>query len=63
MENCKAIRTPVDASTKLVKAVDNDTDIDQKLFQSAMGNMFYLSIATRPDITYLCCKQEYILLL
>ena len=35
MENCKAIRTPVDASTKLVKAIDNDTDIDQKLFQSA----------------------------
>ena len=26
MENCKVIRTPVDASTKLVKAIDNDTD-------------------------------------
>ena len=51
MENCKAIRTPVDASTKLLKAVDNATDIDQKLYQSAVGSLLYLSIATRPDIT------------
>ena len=29
MENCKTIRTPVDASKKLVKVVDNDTDIDK----------------------------------
>ena len=52
MENCKAIRTPVDASTKLLKAVDDDTDIDQKLYQSAVGSLLYLSIATRPDITF-----------
>ena len=52
MENCKAIRTPIDASTKLVKATDNDTDIDQKLFQSAVGSLLYLSFATRPDITF-----------
>ena len=52
MENCKAIRTPVDASTKLVKAIDNDTEIDQKLFQSAVGSLLYLSFATRPDITF-----------
>ena len=30
MENCKAIHTTVDASTKLIKAVDNDTAVDQK---------------------------------
>ena len=41
MENCKAIR----------KAVDNDTDVDQKLYQSAVGSLLYLSLATRPDIT------------
>ena len=52
MENCKAIRTPVDASTKLMKAVDNDTDVDQKLYQSAVGSLLYLSLATRPDITF-----------
>ena len=48
MEN----RTPVDASTKLIKAVDNDTDVDQKLYQSAVGSLLYLSLATRPDITF-----------
>ena len=52
MENCKAIHTPVDASTKLMKAVDNDTDVDQKLYQSAVGSLLYLSLATRPDITF-----------
>ena len=52
MENCKAIRTPVDASTKLMKAVHNDTDVDQKLYQSAVGSLLYLSLATRPDITF-----------
>lgn len=52
MENCKAIRTPVDASTKLFKAVASDTDIDHKLYQSAVGSLLYLSIATRPDITF-----------
>ena len=54
MENCKAICIPVDPSTKLIKlmkAVDNDVDIDQKLYQSAVGSLLYLSLATRPDIT------------
>ena len=52
MENRKAIHTPIDASTKLTKAVDNDIDIDQKLYQSAVGSLLYLSLATRPDITF-----------
>ena len=52
MENSKPIRTPVDTSTKLVKAKDEDTCVDQQLYQSAVGSLLYLSIATRPDIAY-----------
>ena len=48
----KPIRTPVDTSTKLVKAKDEDTCVDQQLYQSAVGSLLYLSIATRPDIAY-----------
>ena len=52
MENAKKIRTPVDSSTKLVKGGDKDVCVDQQLYQSAVGCLLYLSIATRPDITY-----------
>ena len=52
MEDSKTIRTPVDTSIKLVKAGDTDTCVDQQLYQSAVGSLLYLSIATRPDITY-----------
>ena len=50
MENSKPIRTPVDTSTKLVKAKDEDTCVDQQLYQSAVGSLLYLSIATRPTL-------------
>ena len=35
-----------------MKAVDNDVDIDKKLYQSAVGSLIDLSLATRPDITF-----------
>ena len=52
MENAKKIETPVDSSVKLVKGRDNDVCVDQQLYQSAVECLLYLSIATRPDITY-----------
>ena len=52
MEDAKTIQTPVDSSTKLVKGGDENTCVDQQLYQSAVGSLLYLSIATRPDITY-----------
>ena len=52
MENAKPIHTPVDTSLKLVKATEDCENVDQVQFQSAVGSLLYLSIMTRPDITY-----------
>ena len=53
MENAKKIQTPVDSSTNLVKGGNKDVCVDQQLYQSAVGCLLYLSIATtRLDIIY-----------
>ncbi len=54
MEEAKAISTPVDPSTKLVKATDEDELFDQEQYQSrsAVGSLMYISVATRPEMTY-----------
>ena len=52
MEDAKSIRAPEDTSTKLIKGGNEDTSVDQQLYQSAVGSLLYLSVATRPDITY-----------
>ena len=52
MESAKPVATPVDCSTKLVKATDSDECIGQQKYQSAVGSLLYLAMATRPDITF-----------
>ena len=52
MFESKPVSTPVDTSTKLLKATDEDQCVDQQLYQSAIGSLLCLSVGTRPDITY-----------
>ena len=52
MNNSKAMGTPVEIGTKLVKPKDGDNLVDQELHQSDVGSLLYLSTKTRPDIAY-----------
>ena len=52
METTKAVSTPADVSTKLVKASEDSEKVEQALYQCAVGSLLYLS--TRNCI---CCQQ------
>ena len=52
MENAKPVNTPVETGTKLTKERVDDDGVNEELYQSAVGSLLYLSIGTRPDITY-----------
>ena len=51
LDQSKVVATPVDQNAKLVKA-SGDEMFDQQQYQSAVGSLLYLSVGTRPDITF-----------
>ena len=51
-ENCKAVSTPTDVSTKLGAASSDDKLVDIEKYQSAVGALLYLATRTRPDISF-----------
>ena len=52
MQDCKPVSTPIDPGTRLKTASEAGECVDQHLYQSAVGSLMYLSVSTRPDITY-----------
>lgn len=53
MENCKPIRTPLDANEKLISPRSlNKEEMEKYPYQSLIGSLMYLSVSTRPDIAY-----------
>jgi len=52
MEKSKPVATPVESGCKFVKSKDTDDIVYQEFYQSAVGQLLYLSTRTRPDIAY-----------
>ena len=52
MQDCKPVSTPVEPGQKLEAATDRDLTVDQQKYQSAIGSLMYLSVCTRPDISF-----------
>ena len=52
MQSSKPVTTPMETGSKLVKSNETDKLVDQEMYQSAVGQLLYLSTRTRPDIAY-----------
>ena len=52
MESSTPVSTPLDINVKLVKNDHVSKFVDQKLYQSIVGSLLYVAIASRPDIQH-----------
>lgn len=52
MKDCKPVDNPCTPGEKLIRSTEDDEPFDKKIYQSAVGSLLYLSIKTRPDISY-----------
>ena len=53
MKDCKPIRTPVEVGAKLNKPDKiSELEMSKYPFRSLIGSLTYLSVATRPDLSY-----------
>jgi hypothetical protein len=52
MEDCKAIRVPLDPKTKLKKNVNKDDEMVKVPYQQAVGSLMYAMLCIRPNLAY-----------
>jgi hypothetical protein len=52
MEDCKAIKVPLDPKTKLKKNVNKDDEMVKVPYQQAVGSLMYAMLCTWSDLAY-----------
>ena len=65
MEDCKAIGTPLDVNSKLLKLLEEEyalkaQSMTEVLYKQAIGSLMYAMIAIRGDLVYpiICVSQH-----
>lgn len=59
MEDCNAVGSPIDINQKLDEYEGNER-CDTKLYQELLGRLMYLSVHTRPDLSFaLSCLSQF----
>jgi hypothetical protein len=57
MQDCKAVSTPMEVNCKLLKAENVDSLQDDIYnYRQLLGCLMYLSVCTRPDISFACSQ-------
>lgn len=56
MINCKHVSTPMTVDCKLLKSDNNTLRNDVYQYRQLIGSLMYLSVCTRPDITFACSQ-------
>ena len=52
MSDCRPVDTPVETKANLTADDESDESVDAALYQSCVGSLLYMSIKTRPDISF-----------
>lgn len=52
MNECKAVGSPAEPGSHLMKATEKEETMHQQPYQSLIGSLLYLSTCTRPDVAF-----------
>ena len=62
MSDAKAVKTPLAAGYKFLKADDDSEIVNLKAYQSLVGSLMYIMTSTRPDIAYaVSCLSRHLM--
>lgn len=60
IDECNIVKSPIDVNIKMNECEDSEK-IDAQIYQELVDRLMYLSVHTRPDISYaLSCLSQFI---